>query len=108
MKRETIKEDDQTMGIESEFFNSITFIEMSPHRLAFKVGVIIILLQNLDVDSDLYNGTPLIIQHLAHHLIMAKIFGGTHVMIFWNILRITMSSIGHHWPFMLLRRQFSL
>jgi hypothetical protein len=52
--------DDQAMAIGTEFLNTITLEGMPPHRLAFKVGVHVILLRNLD-----YNGTHLIIWCLA-------------------------------------------
>ncbi len=53
------------MAIGTEFLNTITLAGMPPHRLAFKVGVPIILLRNLDAALGLCNGTYLIIWHLA-------------------------------------------
>ncbi len=49
------------MVINMEFLNTITLVGMPPHRLAFKVGVFIILLRNLDAALGLCNGTRLII-----------------------------------------------
>jgi hypothetical protein len=57
--------DDQAMAISTEFLNAITLASMPPHRLALKVGVLVILLKNLDVASGLCNGTCLIIWCLA-------------------------------------------
>ncbi|KAH8942423.1 hypothetical protein BDL97_14G098400 [Sphagnum fallax] len=44
---------------------------MPPHRLALKVGVLVILLRNLDATSRLCNGTYLIIWCLAQRSIVA-------------------------------------
>jgi hypothetical protein len=53
--------DDQAMVIGTKFLNTITLAGMPPHRMAFKVGVPIMLLRNLDATSRLCNGTRLII-----------------------------------------------
>jgi predicted LPLAT superfamily acyltransferase len=63
--------DDQVMVIGMEFLNTIIMAGMPPHRLAFKVGVHVILLRNLDATSGLYNGTHLISWRLAWRLIVA-------------------------------------
>jgi len=97
---------DRAYEIATEFLNTITLLGMPPHRLALKVGVPMILLHNLDASSGLCNETRLIIRRLARHLIVAEIVGGSHAGTVLNIPRITTSSIGNHWPFTLLRRQF--
>jgi hypothetical protein len=79
-----------------------------PHRLALKVGVLVILLRNLDAASGLYNGTRLIIWRLAWRLIIAQIIGGTHAGNIVNIPRITTTANHSKWPFTLQRRQFPL
>ncbi len=56
---------DHVMVIGTKFFNTIILASMPPHRLALKVGVLVILLKNLDVASGLCNGTRLIIWRLA-------------------------------------------
>ncbi len=68
--------DNQAMAIGMEFLNTITLAGMPPHRLAFKIGVHVILSRNLDATSGLYNGTRLIIWRLARRLIIAQIIGG--------------------------------
>jgi hypothetical protein len=57
--------DDQAIVIGTEFLNTITLASMPPHRLAFKVGVLVILLRNLDAALGLCNGTHSIIWCLA-------------------------------------------
>ncbi len=98
--------DDRAYGIATEFLNTITLPGMPLHRLALKVGVPVILLHNLDASCGLCNGTHLIVRRLAHRLIIVEIVGGSHAGTVLNIPRVTTSSIGNHWPFTLLRRQF--
>jgi ATP-dependent DNA helicase PIF1 len=100
--------DDQAMAIGIEFFNTITLAGMSPHRLALKVGVPVILLGNLDATSGLCNGTRLIISRLARRLIVAQIIGGAQVGNIVNIQRITTTTNRLKWLFTLQRRQFPL
>jgi ATP-dependent DNA helicase PIF1 len=63
--------DDQALAINTEFLNTITLRGMPPHRLALKVGVLVILLKNLDATSRFCSGIRLIIWHLAWRLIIA-------------------------------------
>ncbi len=93
--------DDQAMAISTKFLNTITLACMPPHRLAFKVGVPIILLRNINADSRLCNGTRLIIWHMARRLIIAQIIGGAHVGNIVNIPHITMTENCSKWPFTL-------
>jgi hypothetical protein len=92
------------MAIGMEFFNTITLAGMPPHRLAFKVGVLVILLRNLNAALGLCNGTCLITWRLAWRLIIAQIIGGVHVGNIVNIPRITMTTNHSKWPFTLQRR----
>jgi hypothetical protein len=101
-------EDNQAMAIGTKFLNTITLAGMPPHRLAFKVGVPVILLRNLDAASGLCNETRLIIWHLARRLIVTKIIGGAHAGNIVNIPRITMTTNRSKWPFTLQRHQFPL
>jgi hypothetical protein len=96
------------MAISTEFLNTITLAGMSPHHLALKVGVPVILLRNFDAASGLCNGTRLIIWRLAQRLIVAQIIGGAHVGNIVNILHITTTINRLKWPFTLQRCQFPL
>jgi hypothetical protein len=96
------------MVIGTKFFNTIILASMPPHRLAFKVGVLVILLRNLDAASRFCNGTCLIIWHLAWKLIVAQIIGGEHAGNIVNISCITMTTNCSDWPFTLQRCQFPL
>jgi len=84
-----------------EFLNTITLACMPPHRLALKVGVLVILLRNLDVASGLCNGTCLIIWRLTRRLIVAQIIGGAHAGNIVNIPRMTITTNCSKWPFTL-------
>ncbi len=94
-------ENDQAMIIGMEFLNTITLACMPPHRLALKVGVLVILLRNLDAASGLCNGTCLIIWRPARRLIVAQIIGGAHAGNIVNIPRMTMTTNCSKWPFTL-------
>jgi len=100
--------DDQAMAIGKEFLNTITLVSMPPHHLAFKVGIPVILLRNLNVASGLCNGTRLIIWHLARKLIIAQIISGAHAGNIVNGSCITTTTNRLKWPFTLQRRQFPL
>ncbi len=64
--------DDSAMAIGTKFLNTVTLVGMPPHCLALKVGILIILLKNLDAASGLCNGTHLIIWRLARRLIVVN------------------------------------
>jgi len=96
------------MVIGTKFFNTIILAGMPPHRLALKVGVLVILLRNLDAASRFCNGTYLIIWHLAWKLIVTQIIGGEHAGNIVNISCITMTTNYSNWPFILQRCQFPL
>jgi ATP-dependent DNA helicase PIF1 len=96
------------MVIGRKFFNTIIMVGMPPHCLAFKVGVLVILLRNLDVASRLCSGTCLIIWRLAWRSIVAQIIGGMHAGNIVNIPCITTTTNRSKWPFTLQRCHFSL
>jgi hypothetical protein len=95
--------DDQAMAIGTEFLNTIVLTSMPPHRLAFKVGVHVMLLRNLNAASGLCNATRLIIWHLARRLIVAQIINGAHARNIVNISHITTTANRSKWPFTLQR-----
>jgi len=100
--------DDQAMAIGKEFLDTITLASMPPHHLALKVGVLVILLKNLDATLGFCNGTRLIIWRLARRLIVTQIIGGAHAGNIVNIPRISTITNRLKWPFTLQRRQFPL
>jgi ATP-dependent DNA helicase PIF1 len=96
------------MAIGPKFLNTITLAGMPPHCLAFKVGIPVIVLKNLDATLGLCNGTHLIIWCLTRKFIIVQIIGGAHAGNIFNISRITMTTSRLKWPVTLQRCQFPL
>ena len=64
------KEEQQNYPL--EFINSLTPSGMPEHRLCLKVGSIIVLLRNLDIQSGVCNGTRLTVKLLYENIIVAE------------------------------------
>jgi ATP-dependent DNA helicase PIF1 len=65
-----------------EFLNNLNLNGSPPHMLNLKIGCPVILLRNLDASKGLCNGTRLIINSLANHVIVAKsMYNGSEVFI---------------------------
>jgi ATP-dependent DNA helicase PIF1 len=89
-----------------EFLNTLRFSGIANHELQLKVGVLILLLRNLNQSIGLCNGTRLIVKRLGQRVIEAKIITGNNVGKRVFIPRIIMSPSETDWPFVLCRRQF--
>jgi ATP-dependent DNA helicase PIF1 len=89
-----------------EFLNTLQFSGIANHELELKVGVLILLLRNLNQSIGLCNGTRLIVKRLGQRVIEAKIITGNNVGKRVFIPRIIMSPSGTDWPFVLRCRQF--
>ena len=87
-----------------EFINSLTPSGMPEHRLCLKVGSVIMLLRNLDIQKGLCNGTRLIVKELFENIIVADTLtiNKRHVL----IPRIKLAPSDVNLPFVLERRQF--
>jgi ATP-dependent DNA helicase PIF1 len=72
------------------------------------VGVLILLLRNLNQSIGLCDGMRLIIKRLGQRVIEAKIITGNNVGKCVFILCIIMSPSGIDWPFILRHRQFPI
>ncbi len=70
------------------------------------MGVLILLLRNLNQSIGLCNGTRLIVKRLSQCVIVAEIITGNNVGKRVFIPRIIMSPSGIDWPFVLRHRQF--
>jgi ATP-dependent DNA helicase PIF1 len=88
-----------------EFLNTLRFSGIANHELQLKVGVLILLLRNLNQSIGLCNGTRLIVKRLGQRVIEAKIITGNNVGKRVFIPRIIMSPFGTNWPFVLRRCQ---
>jgi len=62
-----------------EFFNILQFNDITNHKLEFKVGVLILLLRNLNQSIGLCNGTRLIVKRLGQHVIEVEIITRNNV-----------------------------
>jgi ATP-dependent DNA helicase PIF1 len=65
--------------ITTEFLNEIKCSGMPNHKLVFKIGVVVMLLRNINVSSGLCNGTRLIVKYMGTNVIGAEIVTGTHI-----------------------------
>ncbi len=99
---------DDVTNYSTEFFNSLTPSGIPPRKLKLKIGAIIMLLRNLDVNHGLCNGIQLIVRHLKNHTIDCKVATesnkGNQVL----IARITLTSSDPCLPFKLRRHQFPI
>ncbi|CAN1756888.1 hypothetical protein LINPERHAP1_LOCUS6312 [Linum perenne] len=78
----------QTDGVQSsdveaefptEFLNSMKIGNFPEHQLKLKVGVLVILLRNIDQSTDFCNGTRMIIQKLGTWAIEVEVITGSHI-----------------------------
>jgi hypothetical protein len=60
-----------------EFLNTLQFSDIANHKLELKVGVLILLLHNLNQSIGLCNGMRLIVKRLGQRVIEAEIIIGT-------------------------------
>ena len=91
-----------------EFLHQQTPSGMPPHRLPLKVGVIIMLLRNLNPKKGLCNGTRLVIKSLHNHFITAEIVSQCNRGDVVFIPRIDLAPSDVNLPFILKRRQFPI
>ena len=91
-----------------EFLNRCTPSGLPPHLLNLKVGAVVILLRNLDLDHGLCNGTRLIVTHLHSNIVQCKILTGFAADNIVLIPRIQLTPSDTGLPFQLCRRQFPL
>jgi ATP-dependent DNA helicase PIF1 len=89
-----------------EFLNNLQFNGITNHKLELKVGMLILLLRNLNQSIGLCNGTRLIVKRLGYRVIESEIIRGNNVGKRVFIPCIIMSPFGIDWPFVLCRCQF--
>jgi ATP-dependent DNA helicase PIF1 len=91
-----------------EFLNTLQFSGIANHKLELKVGVLILLLRNLNQSIGLCNATRLIVKRLGQRVIEAEIITRNNVGKRVFIPRIIMSPFEIDWPFILRHRQFPI
>lgn len=87
----------------TEFLNSLNPNGLPPHRLVLKIGAIVILLRNLNIENGLCNGTRLRITNLMSHCIGAEIISGQKMGRIVLIPRINLSPSKEEIPFNMSR-----
>jgi len=91
-----------------EFLRSLKISDLPPGELKLKVGVLIILLRNLNPSEGLCNGTRLICREFQSKVIDAEIITGSHIGKRVFIPRVTLTPSNNDLPFILKRRQFPI
>jgi hypothetical protein len=79
---------------------------MPPLILNLKVGVPIMLLQNLDLSKGLYNGIWLVVRKITKHIIYTSILTGNYKGKDYLIPRIKLHLLKGELPFILCCQQF--
>ncbi|XP_023905994.1 uncharacterized protein LOC112017774 [Quercus suber] len=97
---------DQDVMYPTELLNSLKYPSIPNHKLRLKVGLPIMLLQNLNQGAGLCNGTRLLVTQLSKWVLEAQIISGSHIGDKVFIPRIVLSPSESKWPFVLKRRQF--
>ena len=97
--------DDVTNLYAVEVLNALDVPGMPPHNLTLKVGSVVIVLRNLNVEMGIVNGTRLLITELQDRLIYGIPLLGDNLEAV-PIPRITLTPSNTTLPFNLHRRQF--
>ncbi|XP_074336932.1 uncharacterized protein LOC141674107 [Apium graveolens] len=91
-----------------EYLNSLNMPCIPKHELNIKVGVVFMLMRNLNQIMGLCNGTRMIVTSCKKNSIECEILCGSHVGSKHLILRIEMIPTDTNWPFQFKRIQFPL
>lgn len=81
---------------------------LPPHKLMLKVGAIVILLRNMNIEKGLCNGTRLMIERFFEYTIEVKILTGNKKGEKFLLPRIDLSPSIEEIPFKMIRRQFPI
>jgi ATP-dependent DNA helicase PIF1 len=103
---DSVGQDDEADVYQPEFLNSINPQGFPTHALRLKVGLIIILLRNINPLQGLANGTRLRITHLTQYLIQAVILTGNKQGTTVLIPRTRLTDSDSDYPFTLTRYQY--
>ncbi|XP_074355751.1 uncharacterized protein LOC141695403 [Apium graveolens] len=89
-----------------EYLNSINMPCIPKHELKLKVGVVVMLMRNLNQIMGLCNGTGMIVKSCMNNNIECEILCGSHVGTKHLIPRIEMIPSDTNWPFEFKRVPF--
>ncbi|XP_074374308.1 ATP-dependent DNA helicase RRM3-like [Apium graveolens] len=102
------KDTDFRSAFPIEYLNSLNMPCIPKHELNIKVGVVVMLMRNLNQIMGLCNGTRMIVTSYKKNSIMCEILCGSHVGLKHLIPRIEMIPTDTSWPFEFKRIQFPL
>ena len=107
---DSIAEKELSQTYPTEFLNSLSLSRLPPHEMELKIGSPVMLLRNLRAGpgNGLCNGTQMIVVHLGHCVIEAKIASGVNTGKCVLIPRITLIPSDTQFPFTLKRCQFPI
>ncbi|XP_074324276.1 uncharacterized protein LOC141661191 [Apium graveolens] len=91
-----------------EYLNSLNVVGMPPHDLKMKVGVVVMLMRNLNQTLGLCNGTRMIMTKCLRFCVECEVICGTFVGSKHFIPRIELSPSDTKMPFKLVRKQMPL
>lgn len=94
--------------IPTEFLNTLTPNGLPPHKLILKIGAIVILLRNMNLERGLCNGTRLKIVKMENYSIHAKVVSGNNKNEIVILPRITLTPSNEEVPFQMSRKQFPI
>ncbi|XP_074356564.1 uncharacterized protein LOC141696304 [Apium graveolens] len=103
-----VDENDFDFSFPVEYLNSINMPCMPKHELKVKVGVVVMLMRNLNQIMGLCNGTRMIVTGCKKNSIECQILCGSQVGMKHLIPRIDMVPTNTNWPFEFKRTQFPL
>jgi ATP-dependent DNA helicase PIF1 len=92
----------------TEFLNTLSINGLPDHVSHLQIGVLVMLLRNLDPTGGLCNGTRLIVTQLTTRIIEGEIITGKAKGTKAYIPHIVTTSTETRWPFKLRRRQFPI
>ncbi|XP_057739797.1 uncharacterized protein LOC130956856 [Arachis stenosperma] len=96
------------IGSVIEFLNDIKYSGLFNHKLTLKLGVVVMLLRNIDQTLGLCNGTRLIINEFGSNIIEAIVVTGRNIGDKVYIPRMNLISSDSGLPFKFQQRQFPL
>jgi len=91
-----------------EYLNKLNLLVLPNHVLKLKVGLLVILLRNINQGLELCYGIRLLITHLERYIVEGKTIPGNKIGTKAIIPRIVLSSSDPKFPFVMERRQYPL
>ncbi|KAK1354048.1 hypothetical protein POM88_047304 [Heracleum sosnowskyi] len=91
-----------------EYLNSISIAGMPPHDLKLKVGVVVMLIRNLNQTLGLCNGTRMVVSKCLKNCIECEVICGTFLGTRHFIPRMELCPTDSRLPFKLIRKQLPI